>query len=298
MLTALRLCLLTFMLLTASLSSARAQGSTAPRADVPRFDRGEASVTLPAKFTHSHILINTLINGQGPYYLALDTGASISTAPPAFLSKVLKLDAKTETNPRKWQYADVDLRFPGLSLTRLRFFTAVDYMAEDGTLICGILGYDFLGRFVLEIDYFHKTVTLHDPEKYRYSDKNDLAPQTLPFTLEGLTPHLDITLRFKGGREATVKAMVDTGAGPALVFTEEAKRRLNIGPGLDGPDIKEAQLGGSIIHVDSWDTHRPNSLSRPPFSFDVLLGNAAFENMKVVFDYANRRMITAYPFKN
>jgi hypothetical protein len=289
-----RFSLLALMLLTVYLGSAKADNKSQTLTGIARFDDGNMSVTLPAKFTQAHILVETTINGRGPYYLALDTGASVSTVAPGFISNVLKLTPKKEMNERKWPYVDVSLRVPGVDVTNQRFFPVIDYMVEAGVAICGILGYDFIQHFVLEIDYFHKTVTLHDPKSYHYSDENDLGTQFLPFTLEGLAPHIKLNVRFGQVEPVMIKALIDTGSGHALLFTEEAKKRLRI----EGQVLKDAQLGSIIIHPSGSGIHRPNALSKPPFTFDALLGNPAFENMKVVFDYPNKRIITAYPFKN
>src|SRR5438105_7395282 len=58
-----------------------------------RFTNNTASITLPAKFVGDHIFVETYIEGRGPYYFGLDTGASYSIMWPD-LAQSLRLKSQ------------------------------------------------------------------------------------------------------------------------------------------------------------------------------------------------------------
>ena len=75
-----------------------------------------------------------------------------------------------------------------------------------GRKLDGILGYDFLSRFVVELDYRQKQLRLRDREGYHH------APGTpVPITLEDSTPFVDATVELPGLRPLPGHFTLDTG---------------------------------------------------------------------------------------
>jgi hypothetical protein len=78
--------------------------------------------------------------------------------------------------------------------------------APLGRKLDGILGYDFLSRFVVEIDYAHREVRFRDRASYHH------APGTpVPITLEDSTPSLDATVEVPGVAPVPGRFTLDTG---------------------------------------------------------------------------------------
>lgn len=86
---------------------------------------------------------------------------------------------------------------PGYKVGTISFESQKCYVSEGLRAksyepeIYGILGYDFLSRFVVELDYDNQVVTFHKPEHFTYEGKGTIldAPLkyrtfTLPVTLE------------------------------------------------------------------------------------------------------------------
>jgi len=71
----------------------------------------------------------------------------------------------------------------------------------------GILGYDFISRFVLEIDYKNQTLRLFDRASYRH--KGAGTPQ--PMTLEDSTPFIDAAIEVPGKGKVSGRFVLDTG---------------------------------------------------------------------------------------
>jgi hypothetical protein len=78
--------------------------------------------------------------------------------------------------------------------------------APLGRKIDGIIGYDFLSRFVVEIDYAHKRLRLRDRASYHH------APGTpVPLTLEDSTPYVDASVEVPGVQPVPGHFVLDTG---------------------------------------------------------------------------------------
>ena len=69
----------------------------------------------------------------------------------------------------------------------------------------GILGYDFLSRFVVELDYVHKTMRLRDRATYHH------APGGIPMTLEDSTPYFDAAITVPRQGDLPGHFVLDTG---------------------------------------------------------------------------------------
>lgn len=75
-----------------------------------------------------------------------------------------------------------------------------------GRKLDGILGYDFLSRFVVELDYKHKQLRLLDRETYHHA-----AGAPVPITLEDSTPFVDATVELPGIQPLPGHFTLDTG---------------------------------------------------------------------------------------
>jgi hypothetical protein len=87
--------------------------------------------------------------------------------------------------------------------------SAIPLDALEGPLgrkLDGILGYDFLSRFVVEIDYKHKQLRLVDRASYHHG-----AGTPVPITLEDSTPFVDATVELPGMPPVPGHFTLDTG---------------------------------------------------------------------------------------
>jgi hypothetical protein len=152
-------------------------------------DTNLANVVPPIPFTMeaNHIVFKVSVNGRQPMAFILDTGADqevINETRMALYS--LKTYAGTTTtgggNSAPYGYAkDATFTLPGVTLSRQHVAVLDETGLERalGVPFGGILGYDFISRFVIEIDYAKKLITLHDPKKFNYSGHGFIVPITL-----------------------------------------------------------------------------------------------------------------------
>jgi hypothetical protein len=113
------------------------------------------------------ILLDTMVNGKGPYRFVLDTGAGLTIISPR-LAKILKVK-RDEKQKGVGAGGSVEVHFGtlkslavgGTQLEGLKVgimeLTGISKAIE--TDIEGIVGYNFLKRFRVSIDYPRQTVT-------------------------------------------------------------------------------------------------------------------------------------------
>jgi len=75
-----------------------------------------------------------------------------------------------------------------------------------GRKLDGILGYDFLSRFVVELDYKHEQLRLLDRATYHHA-----SGTPVPITLEDSTPFVDATVELPGIQPLPGHFTLDTG---------------------------------------------------------------------------------------
>ncbi len=170
------------------------QTFTAPTAGPSDVHMDAVVPPIPFDFDSAHIIFKASLNGRPPIWWLLDTGAdqeAINT--PRLADFGLKTYAKTATTggggTADYEFAaGATFTLPGVEL-RNQHVAVIDQTGLEKALglpLGGILGYDFISRFVIEIDYAKKELTLHDPAKWTYTGSGTIVPVTfdegIPFS--------------------------------------------------------------------------------------------------------------------
>src|SRR6266404_5924295 len=143
-------------------------------------------VTVPFNFQNKHIMFETQVNAQPPIWFLMDTGSNYSVI------NELRMELRNQ-------------RAAVLSLAGLE--------KVFGMPLGGILGYDFISRFVIAIDYEKQTIAFY-PANYRYRGRGVAAP----FFMQGQQPYMKTSITVKG---ETIPALfiLDVGAADTLTLT-------------------------------------------------------------------------------
>jgi len=171
----------------------------------------------------------------------------------------------------------------------------------------GLIGKDFLERFVVEIDYAAGQMNLYDPSKYAYSGTGTSFPITLR---EG--PIIEGQIAMPGQGRLPCRLLVDAPYTGSLAFSRpfvEKHRLLDAAVALT-PQLLKSKMRGvggeSLIHIGRVQslTLGPYSFERPVSEFclaeggtlarsdiDGLLGAEILRRFRVIFDYPHLRMI-------
>jgi hypothetical protein len=170
----------------------------------------------------------------------------------------------------------------------------------------GIIGTEFLRRFVVEIDYLARTLTLHDPAEFVYRGTGE----SIPMRLDGEGhPVIQAEVTLDGSEPIRGGFLLDIGANSALVLHSPLVRarqlpgpRLKTMPPLDGGGTGGA-LRGRIGRVAALSIGA-RRLPQPPtlFSEDAAgayansdlqgsIGARVASRFKLVLDYAHERIV-------
>jgi Aspartyl protease/PDZ domain len=177
---------------------------------------------IPFDFDSAHIILKVSVNGRPPLGFILDTGADEnciqSTRLADFgLTTYAKSAATGGGGETEYGYAKgATFTLPGVTV-RDQHVAVVDQTGLEralGVPLGGLLGYDFLSRFVVEIDYAKKLMTLHDPARFTYSGPGAVVPVVFDHGI----PHTDGTITV-AGRDLPAYLVIDFGAAETMTLT-------------------------------------------------------------------------------
>ena len=157
-----------------------------------RFLGGGSSVTVPMRYSERHVWVKVSVNGAPAEDFLLDTGASVTVIDSAFAAKL----GLASQGSMQGSGAGSEGRFSFSSLKTLRVENDKQGVELSGQNVVvaalspylaayfwrdtpGILGYDFLSRFVTTVDYEGQTLTIADPQSFTYPGKGTAIPMSL-----------------------------------------------------------------------------------------------------------------------
>ena len=269
-----------------------------------RFTNGASAENIPFRFIGNHIYIPVVVNCKERLWV-LDSGASMSVIDKAyadFLGVDLQGDLKGKGAGGTVNVSLATL--PPFSLEGIEFdeqaiavIDMSDLIRLLGVDIAGILGFDFLSRFVTKVDYANELVSFYDPETFEYSGdgheteiflKNsvfmvqaaieDKYSGTFLFDLGAGAPSLNGAYALNNGftdRKGVVS--LSHGAGNAFQTKSVICKSFDFG----GYKLDNQFLNFSYGGTDTTAT------------FDDIggLGNTLFRNFVLYVDYADERII-------
>ncbi|MBC7771977.1 MAG: aspartyl protease family protein [Pyrinomonadaceae bacterium] len=238
-------------------------------------------VRFPFEFASGKIWIATTVNGKGPYWFALDTGA-----PPTVIDMDVAREAGLEvkangtiggagegTTPRG-TVSNVTLGFGPFELRRKSMETIalgprLDW--ANSRRVGGLIGNDWVIKHVVTIDYANQEVIVHDPETYEYHGDGIIIPTRFggyTFAIGSITAATKQAgaldhgsapeqaaqnkpeIREPDAEPIRVKWMIDSGAGLSASLNTHLVNENNL---LDMPTTMiEASvgfgLGGEVRH--------------------------------------------------
>jgi hypothetical protein len=193
---------------------------------------------LAFDYSTRHLWLKASVNGGPPVDFLYDTGASITVIDSAFAAKVgLKTEgalqgqgagstgmasfSRLETLRVAGADGDgIEVRDQKVAVLSINSHLAPFFWRD----CAGVIGYDFISRFVSEIDYDAETLTLHDPKTWKYAGSG----AALPFTLAGTVPV--VKMKLDGAYEGDFR--IDVGSSSTV--------------DLHGPFVKQHELDKKI----------------------------------------------------
>ncbi len=269
-----------------------------------RFVEGTSAEDIPFEYLGDHIYLDVTINCEKRRW-CLDSGAAITVIDSAFAAE-LGLEPKGETKGygagKTVRLAFIEI--PAFTLEGIEFnaqqaaaLSIAGLFKKGGIEVAGILGYDFLSRFVTRIDFANRKISFYHPGGFNYSGPG----QVIEAPLENNLFHLPMTV---DDQYSGVWAL-DIGAGGGSFFYPFAEEHGFLDEkGLEGlaggaggyfkirvSEFESVELGGFVL--------TNQLLSMPLGEGGVLgsrdgagiLGNSILRHFVLYLDYERQQVI-------
>jgi hypothetical protein len=275
-----------------------------------------SSVKLPFTLEANHIILQAQVNGQAPIGFIVDTGdghesINSSRAAPFGLSSYGSSTSYGGGNVAQFSYATgATFTFPGIELRNQH----VDLLEQAGLEkalglpLGGLLGYDFLSRFIVEIDYDAQIMTLHNPSSWRYTGHGI----GVPITFDDGIPFFEAQISVPTRPDIPAHMVMDFGAADTMTFTSPFVREHDL-IRLAGTDIRTLKaaglenqffaqsnmrghidvlrLGGLVAHSIPVSLSASTTGAYSDDSFAGTVGEGMYSRYHVFLDYPHHRAI-------
>ncbi len=276
-------------------------------ADTPR--------TTPLELQGNVAFVKASIGNSGSLDMVLDSGTIRTTLDEAVATKLgLDLSMKAQSSGARGMQEisivkDLPLRFGGLEITEpLTLAYPLEFVSKRiGRHVDGIIGVEFLHRYVVELDYPGRQVRILTPESFTYSGPGEAVPATydrrLPIIVASITPF--------GGEPIPARLQVDSGGAAAHVMLwKHFIEKHNLVEGAR--DVKEVQVTaftgtttqkqgrvqamsvGKIVIAEPQVGLNDHQFGDPNV-LDGNLGSGFLKGFKVIFDLPHDRIILERP---
>ena len=215
---------------------------------------GKKKVQIPIEIYNNLIVVPVVLNGALPLKFILDTGVRTAILTEKTFTDILNLSYSRKysiSGPGGEQIIDayitnnVSLELPGvMGRGHALLVLGEDYLELRnylGTDVHGILGYELFSRFIIEIDYDKKSLTLSMPTRFNKKRKY----QSIPIKIEDTKPYVTTSVVLGDGTQISAKLLVDSGASHGLMLEPTSDPRITV-PDSTVSSIIGRGLGGEI----------------------------------------------------
>jgi aspartyl protease len=270
-------------------------GVTQSSSQITRMD--SAVVEVPMLLLGPMPAIEVMVNGQGPFVFAIDTGATGMARADSSLVERLKLPTVGRMRggdgsgrSRSMEVVRLDsITFGGLRFENVRAPTR-DYRTYPHLSgVDGILGFDLFSEFLLTLDYAGRRVRL---ERGRLPEPD--GAEVLGYEAGSGPPAVEI-----GVGSFKLRGRFDTGnAIGAFILPESLVQRLSFAspPVAAGTgstlssrvELRAARLKDTI-RLGRFEFAEPRVIF-PALTDEANIGSEAFRDFAITFDQQNRRL--------
>ncbi|HEX8245276.1 MAG TPA: aspartyl protease family protein [Longimicrobium sp.] len=277
------------------------QSTASPLAEIPFVLRGD------------HVLLDVTVNGVRGW-LILDTGSSVSSVDAAWARsaanvRVLPGRAQVQGSGNvaitlgqadSIRVGPVEMRDVMVALVPLDAVSRA-----HGIPVRGTLGFDFISRYVVEIDYAARRLRLYDPAAYTYAGGGVQVPVSLAMRI----PMVQATVTPQGGSPLPARLLLDLGSGVLAVrlmapFVQEHRLLATsggytapIGTGVGGTVVGRIARLDAVDVAGLWVTRPIVGMAERPEGFfgttmaDGTVGAPVFRRTRMILDYTRSRVI-------
>ncbi|MCX7636470.1 MAG: aspartyl protease family protein [Cyclobacteriaceae bacterium] len=280
---------------------------------------GRKRVDIPVDIVNNLVIVPVILNETLPLKFIVDTGVRTAILTQKAFSDILQLPYSRKysiSGPGGEKIIDayvtnnVSLRLPGvLGRGHALLVLEEDYLELRnylGTDVHGILGYELFSRFVVQLDYQRKIMTLMMPDKFKPSKKFT----AIPLRIQDTKPYLLAPISIDSGHTLNAKLLVDTGASHSLMLETDSDPRIHLpartvsgvlGRGLGGAitgkigRIQSIELGNRVIrnvlaNFPDPESYFPDSLITSRVDRNGTLGGELLSRFTVVINFPQEKI--------
>lgn len=272
-------------------------------------------VTVPFKMVRNMIVVELMINGNGPFNFILDTGVGLMIISDPKLIDSINVSYKRSVqlfglgegesfeayvvSTLKVTLPDIESNGVGAVVFKEDHFGLSNYA---GIHIHGLLGYEFFNNLAVEINFSTNVLNVWRPKDLKTRRRGN----KIPITIENKKPYLETDLVLPDGTLKKSKVVVDIGAGHALSLENYEDHNnsfpkltmANLGMGFTGPisgyisRIQKIELGKYKFRKVITAFPSINAFKRETFltKRDGNLGLGILKRFTVTFNYHDRVM--------
>ncbi len=279
-----------------------------------RWLAGRSPARLPFEYRARHVWLKASVNGGPPEDFLFDTGASVTVVDSAWAAEQgLKSEGRMQAAgagaaggasfATLGSLTVASAAGEGVELTGVQV-AVLDVNSSFAPLfwrrMAGVIGYDVISRFVVQLGYDDSLLVLHDPAQWSYAGPETPLPMVMNGTVPGLTGKLDGEdeglFRLDVGSSSTVDLHAPFAKAKRLLPRLGRTQRVD-GVGFGGSFSSE--IGRvrrmSLGHYE-WDdpivsvAHATEgAFASEEFAGNI--GNRILERFRVTLDYQRRQVI-------
>ncbi len=275
------------------------------------FPSGMDKVSIPVDYSSGHLRLTATVNGSKKTRFILDSGASVNILDKADFEGLNLPGVGTIPTKGLGGYDEIQLvKCDSVAVGDLTLYRQVAGLLDLSTLdnpqtsgghVGGLLGYDFLSRFPVMVDYSNSTLTVFNPDRFTPPDSG----AEIVFRLIMQVPTIRGNLVGMAG-----DFIIDLGNPYGLIlhrsFVEKNRLEERLDNVADNPGLFGG-IGGALpgktafaatfeigdVLIQSLRVVLPEQAPGISGSEELAgsIGNLVLEKFRVLFDYRNSRLI-------
>lgn len=290
-----------------------------PAQDTSEFITHKNSFKVPFHFIGNLIILETRLNGT-PLNMILDTGSrytlitDLNYVPQIVLDegriiKIVGYGKGKEFDAYDSPQNELSVGRAVNSNARIIYIidSELNLTEKLGIPVHGIIGYDLMKDYVVELNFKVKTATFYKPEffhKKRIGKTQKYSSLDIDISL--FKPVIQAEVFLSTGNPLPIKLMLDTGSWDALWLFENSHNQLKLPPhhyfdflgfgingSITGNRSKIAKLEFDEIEINEPTTSFPDSVSLSHLGqpeFNGTIGSEILRRFNVIFDYPNGKI--------
>ena len=242
--------------------------------------------SFPFEMHNDHIVIPVKINGHGPLNFVFDTGAG-GTMVDSLTAHMLGFDEGIErTNTgaagthkvQVHRFNTVEVGAAAVkNVTIMSSNTEFEFI-DSNRKIHGIIGFHILSKFVIEVDYIRKFLSIYNHSNFEYLGLGSKYEFTLAFNM----PMIVLPLRVDDSPFIDANFLIDTGARADLL--------------LNSPFVNDFNVISKVGAVHSVNSVIGSSQTKAKVYFGrvkaLKLGSEQFSNVPAVLSQADQGVLS------